>query len=975
MFKEVDGQQQFVFFSTAVGRALNNMVVNKKSGLGIDPSMFRVDFGYRKIPKILGKKKYKPVTKTIGKPFYDQLKQRIVDEKPDLIVPMGNIAVEAVINRKGINSLRGMPRDETFSYIDGQGVEHSHQCWVLPTLSIENVMVDKNKQGLLEADFTVIKKFVEEGESAFAAKPLDYEVVDDFDRVTEIFTKIIPNQKLTSWDLETNTLHPELVGHRFNKRTKKVDPVYPKPLVISLSWKEGEGCTIPLEHKEAVRKDWWTTEQLRKIYDYIYDFVSNPRIIKVGHNLQFDMRFLSITKGFKHFNSCMDTKVFHFLSVSQDPKTPRDLSTLAFQYTDMGGYDQPLEKYKVDFLNKHLWLFKINQSIEKKRYKEDKKKYLAKDHPYTAPSNEIDGGDFNYEWIPLYILCPYASGDVDCCLRIANKLLPVLAKDDQLYNLATSHYPELEDALAWVESNGMPLDTEQAQKLNVVYAKEKERLRSYMRETIPEVQELEEIKRNKLNLFLKEKAKKPKERNEEIYKKYKKYYDNGTEYNPSPNAPDNGEILYKIMGFTLPYDGNYIKDSAWNDRKPEDKLTWQDYKADTKGALPYLIDHYDCEMARLLMQYSKVATLWQNFTNKLPHMVGEQGTIHGNFNITGTETSRLSSSSPNLQQLPRHVEDVNRFDYHNPIKRMFKTSFNGGCLMNVDFAALEVHVAGLVAQDDEMTQGFLDGVDPHISTASIMHGIPIDKVTGDQRSDAKKITFGLMYGKQTYSLAKDLKVTEEEAQRKVDTYFRSKPKIKKAIDETHDYLKKHGYVKTLQGFRRNLKTVYSHDKSKKADAFRESFNTIIQGTGAFLTNRSLVYIKRFILDNGYKTKVIATVHDSILLDCPKEEIKIMAKAIPYIMCNLPIPFLKINWKGKEMNYPMGAEAEIGVNYNDMVGYEEEEFDMFNSVEGYVSYNLVKGDIKNRLNSGIVTQEQYDSAVDLIESNKQVYQVV
>lgn len=193
------------------------------------------------------------------------------------------------------------------------------------------------------------------------------------------------------------------------------------------------------------------------------------------------------------------------------------------------------------------------------------------------------------------------------------------------------------------------------------------------------------------------------------------------------------------------------------------------------------------------------------------------------------------------------------------------------------------------------------------------------------------------------------------------------------IDEVHEFVKKHGYVRTMQGFKRNLQTIYSKDKSKKNEALRQSVNTIIQGTGAFLTNRSLVYIKRFILNNGYRSRVIATVHDSILLDCPKEEIDIMAKAVPYIMNNLPIDFLKIDWKGKIVNYPVGTEAEIGENYNDMIEYNEDEFHSFKSVKGYVQYNYALEDVQNHFDNDMITQEQYDQAKSLVESKKADFQ--
>lgn len=341
--------------------------------------------------------------------------------------------------------------------------------------------------------------------------------------------------------------------------------------------------------------------------------------------------------------------------------------------------------------------------------------------------------------------------------------------------------------------------------------------------------------------------------------------------------------------------------------------------------------------------------------------------------VVNHNTTRLSSQSPNLQQMPRKTGDVTRFDYKHPIKRMFVTSFEGGALLQLDYSSLESRVLALAAQDEEMTQAFLDGADVHKDTASLVFNVPIEQVTDDMRSDAKSTTFGIAYGETPFSYYAKHGMTLEQAEKLFDDFFRNKPRIKQFIDDVHEQVKKEGFVECLHGFRRNLQDVYSRDSSKRNAALRQSVNTKIQGSGAFLTNSSVVHIMNFIERNNFRSRVILTVHDSIVLDCPPEEIHIMAKAAKHIMENLPIDWLFIDWKGGKLRYPIAADVEIGVNYNDMVDYNMEEINTFRCVKNYCKYHLDLKNIKNYKNSNVITEEKYEELKHVIESKKDVYQ--
>lgn len=669
MKKQDDGTFKNVFFSTKGGKILKKLI---EDGLGLKKGEYYIDYAYSLVPKVLARDKfgratkYKPPKQSEANAEYKYLYERIVQEKPDIIIPTGNIGCKALLGKSAISQLRGVPEKVT---IKSEESTLEHTCWVLPMYSMEYMLINPSIQNLIEADFVTLKKFVNEGDSAFEASPVDYEFVTSIDRVREIFTKEIPNAPVVAWDLETNTLRPEMTGA--------------KPLVISLSWKEGEGVTIPLEHKDFN----WDPALLEEIYGYIKEFVGNPNIVKVGHNLQFDIRFLKLTKGFINFKNNRDTKIIYYLLVNQEAEDSLKLSDMAYELTDMGGYDRPLEEFKVKYVQDYVArekerinhlkeehkkkLSEVRKEIkniskllrgtknpeERTQYEEQLEKAKNQEKELkkvsfpkaSPPKNEVDGSDFNYEWIPLEeMLHPYASGDVDACLRIYNKLDAIGQKPEnaKLRELYTNHYTDLSATLAKIESNGLPMDLTYNEELTKAYIEEEERLAEEMRK-FPEVQQLEAEHRELYERGLAEWAKPKGERNEEVAKLRDKYKEK-LKFNPNSSA-DKQKVLYDIIGIRLPYNREYLTDSVIEDNIPEDEIEWYHYKTN-KVALEYIKNNHKhaAELCELLLEHSLVKTRKQGFTYKLRNMTSPRGTLHGTFNITGTATSRLSSSSPKM---------------------------------------------------------------------------------------------------------------------------------------------------------------------------------------------------------------------------------------------------------------------------------------------------------------------------------------
>ena len=214
----------------------------------------------------------------------------------------------------------------------------------------------------------------------------------------------------------------------------------------------------------------------------------------------------------------------------------------------------------------------------------------------------------------------------------------------------------------------------------------------------------------------------------------------------------------------------------------------------------------------------------------------------------------------------------------------------------------------------------------------------------------------MIYGKQTPALADDLGITIEEAQERVDKFFETKPNVEKFINDTHAFVEENGYVTTLNGFRRNLTGIVSSDYGTRSKALRQSVNTIIQGSGAILTNTSLIILNKALKQLHLRSVIAATVHDSILMDCPEDEIPKVAKLALGIMTNLPYSWLMYNHNGKKERYPIEAEVDIGANYNDEVDYDPELINQL-GYDKYLEYKIKLKRISDAEESEVLTKEQ------------------
>ncbi|WP_252192271.1 DNA polymerase [Secundilactobacillus kimchicus] len=729
-----DNEGNFIFWNTRAGKLLNKTITAPRAGLGLDLKEVSVTFAYPKVPPIKANNKLAKVTKKLGSEYFDKLQEVAVKQEPDLILTFGNTALLGISGREGVDSRRGQPFQ--MSILSN---EREIKPWVIPLYGLENVLMDTVKEGLFRKDLQLVKDFLEKGPKVLTEGIGDYEFIRDFDRVKEVFDDILVKKKypIIAFDTETNTLHGQYQNVPDKNGTGKIDSA--RPLMLSMSWEEGQGVAFLLDHKEST----WTPEQLSQIYGWVKELLMSDQW-KVLANGKFDIRFLKQTIGLTHTKHCLDIQVMYYIAVTEEKNVRKSLKVLAVQYTNMGGYEEPLNKFKEQFLIDHheAWIQKMDA-----RKEATGEKYYKKD--YKPLVNEIDGSDFNYEWIPLEIIEPYAAADTDATLRIYNVLKNMIGENPKWANLVMDFYPRLQDALAEMEANGLYIDTDYADNLLRVYSDRRNRIVKEIQETVPEVHEFEESRLNQVLAYRAEMKKPKDERDEFVISEGRKLSgkDKSTDlpkyrYKPS-SSQQNKYLLYYVLGYTLPYDRDYLTKKTVEDKVPESEITWENYKTD-QGALEYLVNTYEDKFAKLLLDYTVVNKALNSFIEKLPPLVDPKGTVHTTFNMLGTVTGRLSSSGDfNAQQLPRRIATPGKFGYNEPVKRMIKSRFDGGVILNIDFKTLEVYIAALLSGDPKMAQILLNGGDFHSQNARNMWHIPeSEPVPKDLRSKAKAATFG-----------------------------------------------------------------------------------------------------------------------------------------------------------------------------------------------------------------------------------------
>lgn len=266
-----------------------------------------------------------------------------------------------------------------------------------------------------------------------------------------------------------------------------------------------------------------------------------------------------------------------------------------------------------------------------------------------------------------------------------------------------------------------------------------------------------------------------------------------------------------------------------------------------------------------ILEYRQMAKLKGTYVDGMLPLIDEDGKIHSTFNQTVTATGRISSTEPNLQNIPVRMEEGRR------LRKMFTSGSEERILLDADYSQIELRVLSHLSGDEAMQKAFIDGTDIHRRCASEIFGVPENEVTDSMRRRAKAVNFGIVYGISEFGLAKDIHVTRAEAKRYMEAYFATYPKIKEFMDNTVADAKKDGIVKTMFGRRRYIPEILAGNFNTRSFGERAAMNTPVQGTAADIIKIAMVKVSKALKEELSDSHLILQVHDELIVSAPLSE--------------------------------------------------------------------------------------------------------
>ena len=438
--------------------------------------------------------------------------------------------------------------------------------------------------------------------------------------------------------------------------------------------------------------------------------------------------------------------------------------------------------------------------------------------------------------VSIEVASEYASEDADISLKLYEHIEPLVQKEKKLAKL----YSEIEGPLIYtlgdIERNGVLIDSE---KLN------------------EQSKELE-AKILKLEQKVQKSA--------------------GEDFNlGSPKQLQ--EILYEKLGL------------------PVIKKTPKGQPSTAESVLQEL--SMDFPIVQDILSYRAISKLKSTYTDKLPKMVNSNtGRVHTSYHQAVTATGRLSSSDPNLQNIPIRSEEGRR------IREAFIAP-DGYKILAADYSQIELRIMAHLSRDQGLMDAFAKGQDIHQATAAEIFSTNIDEVTANQRRSAKAINFGLIYGMSAFGLSKQLQITRAEAQNYIEQYFDRYPQVKHYMDETKQSAKKMGYVETVFGRRLYLADIESSNYQRRQYAERSAINAPMQGTAADLIKMAMILLHQKIREESFEAKIIMQVHDELVIEVNENQSDELSEITTSVMSEI-----------SKLDVDLKVDADIGNNWDE-----------------------------------------------------------
>ncbi len=441
-----------------------------------------------------------------------------------------------------------------------------------------------------------------------------------------------------------------------------------------------------------------------------------------------------------------------------------------------------------------------------------------------------------FNQVPLETAAPYAAEDADITLRLHEKLWEQISKIEKLRELYENIEQPLVPILLRMEETGVLLDRDMLKKQSTELAKTMQRLEL----------EAHNLAGGPFNLG-------------------------------SPKQLQ--EILFEKQEL------------------PVIRKTPKGQPSTAEDVLQELADDYD--LPRVILEYRSVAKLKSTYTDKLPLQISANtGRVHTSYHQAIAATGRLSSSDPNLQNIPIRTPEGRR------IRQAFIAP-EGYLLLAADYSQIELRIMAHLSQDPGLLEAFANEQDVHRATAAEVFGVTLEEVSTDQRRSAKAINFGLMYGMSAFGLAKQLGVSRREAQEYVDLYFDRYPGVKAFMDGIRDTARAQGYVETVTGRRLYLPEINARNPQRRQYAERSAINAPMQGTAADIIKMAMISVQDWLDRDKADARMIMQVHDELVLEVRKDSVDSVKSRVVELMS-----------QAAKLSVALKVEAEIGKNWDE-----------------------------------------------------------
>ena len=305
------------------------------------------------------------------------------------------------------------------------------------------------------------------------------------------------------------------------------------------------------------------------------------------------------------------------------------------------------------------------------------------------------------------------------------------------------------------------------------------------------------------------------------------------------------------------------------------------------------------ELPGLVLKYRELAKIKSTYIDALPPLRAGDGLVHTSFNEKVTTTGRLSSSDPNLQNIPVRTE------FGRKIRECFVPLASDHVYVSADYSQIELRLLAHLSEDAGLIAAFTSGADFHASTAAQVFDVPIEQVTPEMRSRAKAVNFGIVYGQQAYGLSQSLGISFGEAKDMIDRYFATYPRVRTYLDETVEFARKHGFAQTMFGRRRYIPELAQRNPIRKQFGERTAMNHPMQGSAADIIKIAMRQVQERLVAEGLQARVMLQVHDELDLSVPQAELSQVETLLKSVMEN-----------AASLRVPLNVDVSHGSNWSE-----------------------------------------------------------